>query len=119
MSLHYITLHTIHRPASSSTPPHRPFPAANTNALLATHNPINHMPIPDNLILLPIGREQLPQIPDRHPLHRQHGVLHAIQILPMNRRHELAGDEAEEDARGEIVFAQAVAQLGVLGEGLG
>jgi hypothetical protein len=36
----------------------------------------------------------------------------------MNRRHELPGDEAEEDAGREVVLAQAVAELGVLGEGL-
>lgn len=67
---------------------------------------------------MPLPRQNLPQLPNRHPLHRQHAVLQAVQILSMNRGYELAGDEAEEDAWGEVVFSEAVAELGVLGEGL-
>lgn len=68
---------------------------------------------------IPLPRQKLPQIPNRDPLHRQHAVLQTVEILPMNRRDELAGHEAEEDARGEVVFAEAVPELVVLGEGLG
>ena len=34
----------------------------------------------------------------------------------MNRRYKAAGDETENDARGEIVFAKSVAELEVLVE---
>lgn len=62
--------------------------------------------------------EKLPELPNAHPLHRQHAVLQRVQILPMNRGHELAGDETDKDAGREVVLAEAVAELGVLGEGL-
>ena len=34
----------------------------------------------------------------------------------MDRRHELARDEAQEDSGREVVFAQAVGEVRVLGE---
>lgn len=34
----------------------------------------------------------------------------------MDRRHELAGHETQEDARREVVFAQAVGEVRILGE---
>jgi len=34
----------------------------------------------------------------------------------VDRRHELPGDQTQEDVRGEVVLAQSVAELGVLGK---
>ena len=93
--------------AKSPTPPHPPlpppYPTPNPRTPFPPQPPINK-PIPHPL-LPPLNRQQCPQLRNPHPLHRQHGVLHAIQILPMDRRDELPRDEAEEDARGEVVFS--------------
>ena len=48
------------------------------------------------------------------PAGRKHAVLHAVQIPAVDGRHEAAGEEAEDDLRGKIVFAQSVAKLEVL-----
>ena len=68
------------------------------------------MPITVSIQLLTLPspllcRQQLPQVRHADSLHGQHAVLQAVQILPMNGRYELARDETQEDARGEVVFA--------------
>lgn len=70
------------------------------------------------LLVLPVARQKPPKLTNCHPLHWQHAVLQTIQILPMNRRDELAGDEAQKDTRRQIMLAYADAQLVVLCESL-
>ena len=77
------------------------------------------MAIAKRFFLSSILGEQLPQIADGDSLHRQHRVLHAIQILSMNRWHELTRYQTKEDSWAEVVLAEPMAQLGVLGEGFG
>ena len=60
----------------------------------------------------------MPELTDAYALYRQHAILQAIQVLPVDRRHKLPRDQAQEDARGEVVFPEPVAELEVLGEGL-
>lgn len=38
--------------------------------------------------------QKLPQLGDTDALHGQHAVLQAVQILAVDRRHELSGDQA-------------------------
>ena len=45
---------------------------------------------------------------------RQHAVLHAVQIAAVNRRHEAARHETEDDTRCQVMLAEAVAKLEVL-----
>lgn len=66
-------------------------------------HPIGKMPVRETidftLLLLLAGCEKSPKLANPDPLHRQHAVLQAIQILSMNRRDELAGDQTQEDSR--------------------
>ena len=47
---------------------------------------------------------------------RQHAVLEAVPVLPVDRRPELAGEEAKKNSRGEVVLADPAAHLEVLME---
>lgn len=63
--------------------------------------------------------QQPPQLRHTDPSRRQHAVLQAVEALAVDGRHEAARGEAEEDARRQVVFSDAPAQLEVLAEGLG
>ena len=63
-------------------------------------------------------REQLPQVSDGDPLHRQHAVLQAVEILAMDWRYEVSNDQTVENSRCEVVFSETRAELGILREGL-
>jgi hypothetical protein len=53
----------------------------------------------------PLPTQQPPQLAHPDPPRRQHRILQTIQVLAMDRRHELSTDETQEDARREVVFA--------------
>lgn len=61
-------------------------------------------------------RQHRPYLGHSSATSRQHTILHAVQIAAMDRRYKTAGDKAEYDARGEVVFAKALAELEVLVE---
>lgn len=46
----------------------------------------------------------------------QHAVLHAVQVAAVDGWYEAAGDQAEDNAGCEVVFAESVAKLEVLVE---
>lgn len=52
------------------------------------------MAIRESRIPTLLAREQSPEFADADALDWQHAVLQAIEILPVHRRHKLAGDEA-------------------------
>lgn len=57
--------------------------------------------------------------PDFHhpgPAGWQHAVLHAVQVAAVDRGHEAAGDQAQDDTGREIVFPETVSKLEVLVE---
>lgn len=60
--------------------------------------------------------QRVPHLHDASPARGEHAVLQRVEGLPVDRRHEAAGDEAEEHAGGEVVLADAVAHLEVLVE---
>lgn len=62
----------------------------------------------------PLRTQQGPQLADADALDGKHAVLQAIKVLAVDRRDKLPRDEAQEDAGREVVFPQAVAELGVL-----
>lgn len=112
----------VYRDYLLPTPPVRSVFAGRSGFLCETWT-IRNMPVYNEfaafLVFCPVRSQERPKVADRHALHRQHAVLHTIQILPMNRWYKLAGDEAEKDAWREVVLAQAVAELSVLCEDLG
>jgi hypothetical protein len=93
------------------------------------HHPIN--PYPSKTTIRPLrccGRwlhEACPEFSDACPSCGEHAVLKTVKDSTVDGRDETAGDEAEDDARGEIVFSEAVTELEVLvehgaeGEGYG
>lgn len=46
----------------------------------------------------------------------KHTILHAVEIAPMDRRHESACGETEDNVRCEVMLAESMAQLEVLVE---
>lgn len=62
------------------------------------------------------GSKNVPHFHDAGSTRWQHAVLKAIQIFAVDRRHEFACHEAEEDFEGEVVFSEAAAELEVLVE---
>ena len=71
---------------------------------------------PHALPALVTGREGAPHFPDAGATGRQHAVLQAVEVLAVNGRNELARNQAEEDARGEVVLADALGHLKILVE---
>lgn len=61
-----------------------------------------------------LGVERAPHLPHCSPLRRQHAVLQTIQAAPVDGRHKLACQEAEQDPRGEVMLSYAVGHLEVL-----
>lgn len=65
------------------------------------------------------GRERidgLPHLHDARPPRREHAVLEAIEILPVDGRHELARQETEQDPRRQVMFPDTLPHLEVLVE---
>jgi hypothetical protein len=61
-------------------------------------------------------RQPVPDLKHAGTVCREHAVLHTVEVSTVYGRHELAGDEAQNYAQGEVVFAQPVAELEVLVE---
>ena len=61
-------------------------------------------------------REPIPRLEHARPLRRQHAVLEAVEALAVDRREELARHQAQDDAGGEVVLVDPVAELEVLVE---
>ena len=57
-----------------------------------------------------------PQLRDPGSLSRQHTVLKTVKILPVDRWHKSARDQAEEDSRRKVMLPDAVAELEILVE---
>ena len=72
---------------------------------------------PLTLLLLSILLiQRLPNLPHTRSPGRQHAILQAIQVSPFNRREKLPGSEIEQDARADVVAAEAGGELEVLVE---
>ena len=82
--------------------------------------PIRNLDDAINLRFFPPPRRALiqasPHLRDIGALGGQHAVLQAVHVLAVDGRHELAGREVEDDARGKVVPAKAGTELEVLVE---
>lgn len=58
----------------------------------------------------------MPNLEDAGAAKREHAVLQAVEAFAVDRGHEAAGGEAEDDAGREVVLADSMAELEVLVE---
>lgn len=99
-----------------------------TSTIRVTHSVIHQWPSPHKSTIRglptpipirthkPLLSQPTPHLKNTCPPRRQHAILQAIEAFAVDGRDEAAGGEAEEDAGGEVVFADAVAELEVLVE---
>lgn len=65
-------------------------------------------------VLLRLLRQSRPNLHHPRPPSREHAVLHAVEDPAVNGWYEAARHQAQDNARVEVVLAQAVCQLKVL-----
>lgn len=97
------------------------------SSVIRPHPAITYCPLPvrqerdvwgqlERPLLWHFRSQCLPHLQHRRSSRRKHAILQTIQILSIDRWHELAHQETEQYPRSQIVFSNAVRHLKVLVE---